>query len=62
VQELSPRLRLILELRFGLLDDRPRTLEEVGEELGLTRERIQQLEQQALQRLRESAALSLAES
>ena len=62
VQELAPRLRLILELRFGLLDDRPRTLEEVGEELGLTRERIRQLEQQALQRLRESAALSLAES
>ena len=62
VQELAPRLRLILELRFGLLDDRPRTLEEVGEELGLTRERIRQLEQQALQRLRESAALSLVES
>ncbi len=62
VQELAPRLRLILELRFGLLDDRPRTLEEVGEELGLTRERIRQLEQQALQRLRESTALSASES
>ena len=57
VGELPPRLKLLLVLRFGLLDDRPRTLEEVGHELGVTRERIRQLEGQALEQLRRSGSL-----
>ncbi|MDA1226332.1 MAG: sigma-70 family RNA polymerase sigma factor [Chloroflexi bacterium] len=54
LDDLPPRLRLVLALRFGFLDDRPRTLEEVGQELGVTRERVRQLERQALDRLRHS--------
>ena len=57
VGELPPRLKLLLVLRFGLLDDRPRTLEEVGHELGVTRERVRQLEGQALEQLRRSGSL-----
>lgn len=62
LQDLPPRLRLVLALRFGFFDDRPRTLEEVGQELGVTRERVRQLERQALDRLRGSDSLpTLAE-
>ena len=57
MDDLPPRLRLVLALRFGFYDDRPRTLEEVGQELGVTRERIRQLERQALDRLRRSDRL-----
>jgi len=57
LQELNPRLRLVLALRFGFFDDRPRTLEEVGHELGVTRERVRQLEKQALEQLRQSDQL-----
>ena len=57
MEDLPPRLRLLLLLRFGFYDDRPRTLEEVGVELGVTRERVRQLERQALRRLRESQSL-----
>jgi len=57
LEELPPRLRMVLALRFGFIDDRPRTLEEVGTELGVTRERIRQLEKQALNLLRESGKL-----
>ncbi|OGO05594.1 MAG: hypothetical protein A2Y73_08050 [Chloroflexi bacterium RBG_13_56_8] len=49
---LSPREVRILRLRFGLRDGRTHTLEEVGEKFGLTRERIRQIEHQALGRLR----------
>ncbi len=49
---LSPRERKVIELRFGLDGKKPRTLEEVGQELGLTRERVRQLETQALEKLR----------
>jgi len=49
---LSSREARILRLRFGLRDGRPHTLEEVGEKFGLTRERIRQIEHQALDRLR----------
>ena len=49
---LSERERRVLELRFGLADGRPRTLEEIGGELSLTRERIRQIERKALGRLR----------
>jgi RNA polymerase primary sigma factor len=42
----------VIRLRFGLDDGRPRTLEEVGHEFGLTRERIRQIEAHALRKLR----------
>ena len=49
---LSPRERKVLELRFGLEDHQPRTLEEVGKVFGVTRERIRQIEAKALRKLR----------
>jgi RNA polymerase primary sigma factor len=49
---LTPREARILRLRFGLHDGETHTLEEIGEKFGLTRERIRQLEGQALRRLR----------
>jgi RNA polymerase primary sigma factor len=49
---LRPREERVLRLRFGLQDGHHYTLEEVGEKFGLTRERIRQIEKQALQRLR----------
>jgi RNA polymerase primary sigma factor len=50
---LTPREARILRLRFGLGQDRPYTLEEVGQKFGLTRERIRQIEGKALRRLRQ---------
>ena len=49
---LTDRERRVLELRFGLLDGRSRTLEEVGRDFGVTRERIRQIEAKALRKLR----------
>ncbi len=49
---LTPRERRVIQLRFGLLDDHERTLEEVGKRFGLTRERIRQIEASALRKLR----------
>ena len=49
---LRPRERRVVQLRFGLVDDEPRTLEEVGRRMGLTRERIRQIEATALRKLR----------
>jgi RNA polymerase primary sigma factor len=54
VAELPPRMGYVLHLRFGLIDDRPRTLEEVGQLLGVTRERTRQIERQALSMLKSS--------
>ena len=52
---LNPRLRRIVTLRFGLAGESPRTLEQVGVELGITRERVRQLETRALRELRAAA-------
>src|SRR5690606_27646408 len=52
LRKLSPRQAKILMLRFGLHDGTPHTLEEIGQRLGVTRERIRQLEDKALRRLR----------
>jgi RNA polymerase primary sigma factor len=49
---LTPREERIIQLRFGLEDGRTRTLEEVGEEFKLTRERIRQIEAKAIRKLR----------
>ncbi|TAK35641.1 MAG: RNA polymerase sigma factor RpoD [Chloroflexota bacterium] len=52
LDSLTPRERRVLELRFGLINGQDRTLEEVGYELGVTRERIRQIEAKALRKLR----------
>src|SRR5436305_10941003 len=52
---LNPRMRHVLALRFGLDGGTPQTLEEVGSELGVTRERVRQLESRALRELRLAA-------
>ena len=49
---LTPREEKVLSLRFGLEDGRSRTLEEVGREFNVTRERIRQIEAKALRKLR----------
>ncbi|MFN2627939.1 MAG: RNA polymerase sigma factor RpoD/SigA [Gaiellaceae bacterium] len=51
LQALSDREREVLVLRYGLLDEEPKTLEEIGRRLGLTRERVRQIELESLRRL-----------
>ncbi len=55
LQDLPPREVRILQLRYGLVDGETYTLEEVGKKLGVTRERVRQIEAQALSRLRHPA-------
>ena len=52
LETLTPRESKVLQLRFGLIDGRQRTLEEVGKEFNVTRERIRQIESKALRKLR----------
>ena len=62
IRELSPREQRILSMRFGLDDGVTHTLEEVGREFGVTRERIRQIEAKALERIRDhQTARKLAE-
>jgi len=55
LDRLEPRLRDVLERRFGLAGGNPQTLEFIGKELGITRERVRQLETRALKELRQTA-------
>ena len=66
LEELTPREQRILRMRFGIGDTTDHTLEEVGKEFGVTRERIRQIEAKALAKLRHPSLArklaSLAES
>ena len=52
LRDLDERERMILQMRFGLDNNRPRTLEEVSQEIGRTRERVRQIQNQALSKLK----------
>ncbi|HBU00638.1 MAG TPA: RNA polymerase subunit sigma, partial [Thermotoga naphthophila] len=52
LKTLSPREAMVLRMRYGLLDGKPKTLEEVGQYFNVTRERIRQIEVKALRKLR----------
>ncbi len=52
LHKLTPREEMVLRLRYGIDDGRARTLEEVGREFNVTRERIRQIEAKALRKLR----------
>jgi RNA polymerase primary sigma factor len=53
LETLTDREEKVLRLRYGLLDGKTHTLEEVGKEFGVTRERIRQIESKALRKLRQ---------
>jgi RNA polymerase primary sigma factor len=57
LEELDDKEALVLKLRFGLDDNQPRTLQEIGDRLSLTRERIRQIEQKAMRKLSRSHKL-----
>jgi len=59
--DLAPREQRILEMRFGLRDGVTHTLEEVGREFGVTRERIRQIEAKALEKIRQHSKLKKLE-
>ena len=53
LEKMDPREATVLRLRFGLNDEEPKTLKQIGEQLGLTRERVRQIENEALAKLGE---------
>ena len=55
LSRLKERERQVIELRFGLIGDHPKTLDEIGKQFGVTRERIRQLESKALKKLKNKA-------
>ena len=57
LQKLDEKEKLVLKLRFGLDDDQPRTLQEIGDQLSLTRERIRQIEKKAMRKLAQSGTM-----
>ena len=57
IRELPPREQKILEMRFGLKDGVAHTLEEVGQEFGVTRERIRQIEAKALEKIQQNVGM-----
>jgi RNA polymerase primary sigma factor len=57
LNELDDKEALVLKLRFGLLGDRSHTLQEIGDQLNLTRERIRQIEKKAMRKLSRSRKL-----
>jgi len=57
--QLTLRERQVIELRFGLVDDHDHTLEEVGKKLKVTRERVRQIEERAIRKLRHPQASKL---
>ena len=59
LKSLPPREEKVIRLRFGLDDGRPRTLEEVGRDFGVTRERVRQIEAKAIRKLHSRKCLSL---
>ncbi len=59
LQSLTPREAKVIRLRFGLDDGRPRTLEEVGKDFGVTRERVRQIEAKAIRKLHSRKCLAL---
>jgi RNA polymerase primary sigma factor len=54
LKALSPNEEMVMRMRFGIGYDQEHTLEEIGQEIGLTRERIRQIQGQALEKLRSS--------
>ncbi len=59
LDSLTPREASVIKMRFGLIDGRVRTLEEVGEEFNITRERIRQIEAKALRKLRHPSRIKM---
>lgn len=59
LDSLTPRKRMIIRLRFGFEDGRRYTLKKIGQKLGITRERVRQLEEGALKDLRERKGIDI---